>query len=169
MCVLVVRSGVGAVLVGQGACFTTRVTLMRPMAHAALGRRPRAAARSALIMTAASSSTAADETTPAVSYGPHIKIGKKGNVLNPWGFWVMTYSMVLAITGWLYLKIRQMIGVVTLGLLSPSPEHCCWIMHSWCNLVLKLGFSAPKVSGLENLPPKDETILVCAVSAYSGA
>ena len=81
----------------------------------------------------------------------------------------MTYSMVLAITGWLYLKIRQMIGVVTLGLLSPSPEHCCWIMHSWCNLVLKLGFSAPKVSGLENLPPKDETILVCAVSAYSGA
>ena len=169
MRVLVVRSGVGAVLVGQGACFAPRVTLMRPTAHAALGRRPRAAARSALIMAAASSSTAADETTPAVSYGPHIKIGKKGNVLNPWGFWVMTYSMVLAITGWLYLKIRQMIGVVTLGLLSPSPEHCCWIMHSWCNLVLKLGFSAPKVSGLENLPPKDETILVCAVSAYSGA
>ena len=58
----------------------------------------------------------------------------------------MTYSMVFAITGWLYLKLRQVLSVLLLGFLKPTPEHCCWIMHSWCNLVLKLGFSAPEVS-----------------------
>jgi len=74
----------------------------------------------------------------------------------------MTYSMVFAITGWMYLKIRQLISVLLMGMFKPTAEHCCWIMHSWCNLVLKLGFSAPEVQGLENLPPKDETVLVCA-------
>jgi len=67
------------------------------------------------------------------------------------GLWVMSYSMVLAITGWMYLKFRQLLSVLLLGSLKPSPEHCCWIMHSWCNLVLKLGFSAPTVQGLVSL------------------
>jgi len=98
----------------------------------------------------------------AVRYGPHIKIGKKGTVLNAWGVWVCAYSMFFAIAGWMYLKVRQLLSVLLFGMFKPRPEHCCWIMHKWCNLVLRLGFSAPKVEGLENLPPKDETVLVCA-------
>jgi len=112
--------------------------------------------------TSATTPSAAGEVVVGSNYGPHIKIGKKGMILNPWGFWVMSYSMVLAITGWMYLKFRQILSVLLLGFLKPSPEHCCWIMHSWCKLVLKLGFSAPTVQGLENLPPKEETVLVCA-------
>ena len=35
------------------------------------------------------------------------------------GFWVMTYSMVFAITGWMYLKIRQLISVLLMGCRPP--------------------------------------------------
>lgn len=98
----------------------------------------------------------------ARNLGPHFKIGKKGTILNLWGIWIMTYSVALAIIGWAYLKLREIIGFLTLGLLRPSAEHCCWIMHAWCKFVLWVGFSAPKVTGLDNLPPKDETVLVCA-------
>jgi hypothetical protein len=78
--------------------------------------------------------------------GPHIKIGKKGAVLNAWGFWVMFYSVFIALFGYAYLKIRIVLGALTLGLLKPKAEHCCWIMHAWCKLVLWLGFSSPEVS-----------------------
>jgi hypothetical protein len=113
--------------------------------------------------------------------GPHIRIGKKGAILNFWGFWVMFYSVFIALFGYAYLKLRIILGILTLGLLKPKAEHCCWIMHAWCKLVLWLGWSNPEVrcppapthppaaielpcqvQGLENLPPKGETILVAA-------
>lgn len=77
--------------------------------------------------------------------GPHIKIGKKGAILNLWGLWIMTYSVTLAVIGWAYLKFRVLLGFLTMGLLKPSAEHCCWIMHSWCKIVLWIGLSNPKV------------------------
>jgi 1-acyl-sn-glycerol-3-phosphate acyltransferase len=97
-----------------------------------------------------------------IRLGPHIKLGKKGTVLNPWGVWVMTYSVAMALVGFAYLKIRQLIGFLTFGLLKPRAEHCCWIMHMWCKIVLFIGLSNPTVDGLENLPLNDETILVAA-------
>ena len=65
------------------------------------------------------------------SYGPHIKVGKKGMILNPWGAWVVTYSMVLAFLGYFYLKFREILSIVLMGMLKPTPEHCCWIMHKY--------------------------------------
>mmetsp|Transcript_38912 Transcript_38912/g.92077 ORF Transcript_38912/g.92077 Transcript_38912/m.92077 type:complete len:346 (-) Transcript_38912:171-1208(-) len=104
-----------------------------------------------------------DSAAKTPGYGPHIKIGKSEKILNPWGLWVLTYSMVLAFAGYFYLKFRQILSTVLFGLVKgPSPEHCCWIMHKWCNLVLRIGMSAPQVTGLENLPPIDEPVLVCA-------
>jgi len=158
-----------AAMAVHSEAFVLRPSLLPAMAtrgietRAALCR-PRAERATTLSMssTTSSASSPAASGGSEISYGPHLKIGKKGNILNPWGFWVMTYSMVFAITGWLYLKLRQVLSVLLLGFLKPTPEHCCWIMHSWCNLVLKLGFSAPEVAGLENLPPEDETVLVCA-------
>eukprot|EP00960_Hanusia_phi_P018372 541713-Hanusia_phi.AAC.4 len=110
---------------------------------------------------AGASIVTSQQAAPA-KLGPHIKIGKKGAILNPWGLWVLTYSMVLAFTGYLYLKIRQAFSFLIFGRLKPTAEHCCWIMHSWCKIVLSIGLSAPEVKGLENLPPRDETILVAA-------
>jgi hypothetical protein len=77
--------------------------------------------------------------------GPHIRVGKKGAILNFWGFWVMFYSVFIALFGYAYLKLRILLGVLTLGLLKPKAEHCCWIMHAWCKLVLWLGLSNPEV------------------------
>lgn len=115
----------------------------RPLSHVSARRPP-------LVMTSASQSSSATTKKDkggalAVNYGPHIKIGKKGTILNLWGLWVCIYAMFFAIIGFLYLKMRQIVSILLLGFLKPTPEHCCWIMHKWCNMVLRLGFSAPKV------------------------
>jgi len=123
---------------------------------------PLAASFSTALKATAAASTDGVSDGKANSYGPHIKVGKSGAILNLWGLWVMTYSVMIAIVGWAYLKLRILLGFLTMGLLKPSAEHCCWIMHAWCKLVLWLGFSNPKVTGLENLPPKGETVLVAA-------
>lgn len=134
-----------------------------------------------------------DSAAKTPGYGPHIKIGKSEKILNPWGLWVLTYSMVLAFAGYFYLKFRQILSTVLFGLVKgPSPEHCCWIMHKsspaqsslparwpllcqssppvikqpgprlltlmaairrWCNLVLRIGMSAPQV----HAPPHPST------------
>jgi len=87
---------------------------------------------------------------------PHVK----GKILLGFYFIAARVETVYEVT--MPGPVRRAFSVLLLGFLKPTPEHCCWIMHSWCNLVLKLGFSAPEVAGLENLPPEDETVLVCA-------
>jgi hypothetical protein len=112
--------------------------------------RPSASNLCRLSMTTATASnqdTNNQASTPAAesNYGPHIKVGKKGAILNLWGLWIMTYSVALGLIGYLYLKIRVILGALTLGLLKPTAEHCCWIMHMWCKIVLWIGMSNPKV------------------------
>ena len=163
------------------------LALSMPKSNLRCPRTPRTSSHSILILKMAGSLKLRADSEQS-KFGPHIKIGKRGAILNAWGFWVMFYSVFIALFGYAYLKIRILLGALTLGLLKPKAEHCCWIMHAWCKLVLWLGFSNPEVSlsclavpppiqsrtsaphrrrcpqvtGLENLPPKGETILVAA-------
>jgi len=110
-----------------------------PAGRAALSR-PCHAMRRGMPLVSMSAGEPALASTPVLAtsgsaaktpgYGPHIKIGKSEKILNPWGLWVLTYSMVLALAGWVYLKFRMALAKVLFGLVKgPSPEHCCWIMH----------------------------------------
>jgi hypothetical protein len=119
--------------------------------QSAIGSRTALRPLGRVSMTAAAAATesvseqAVSPTTKQVNLGPHIKVGKKGAILNLWGLWVMTYSVALGLIGYLYLKIRVILGILSMGLLKPTAEHCCWIMHMWCKVVLWIGLSSPKV------------------------
>ena len=58
------------------------------------------------------------------------------------------YTVYMCTTNATHTHTNIVNAVDGAGFLKPTPEHCCWIMHSWCNLVLKIGFSAPKVQAL---------------------
>jgi hypothetical protein len=110
---------------------TGRAALSRPC-HAMRRGMPLAVSMSAGEPALASKPVLATSGSAAQTpgYGPHITIGKSKKILNPWGLWVLTYSMVLALAGWVYLKFRMILSKVLFGLVKgPSPEHCCWIMH----------------------------------------
>jgi hypothetical protein len=119
----------------------------QPAIHTRTALRPigRVSMTAAAAATESVSEQAVAPTAKQVNLGPHIKVGKKGAILNLWGLWIMTYSIALGLIGYLYLKIRVILGILSMGLLKPTAEHCCWIMHMWCKVVLWIGMSSPKV------------------------
>ena len=96
-----------------------------------------------------------EELSQPIKIGPHLNI--KGRVLNLWGVMYALTTFVIAVGCLPFMIVGN--GLIKLFGNPKQRKALDWIVHIWASLVFKLTLSFPKVYGLENLPPVNETVM----------
>ena len=81
----------------------------------------------------------------------------KGKTLTPWG---LLYAASILFYAILVLPIMS-IGAALCDIFGDKKRRITldWVVHLWAHLSMSTVFFQPKIIGMENLPPKNETVM----------